>query len=355
MAAPTAPLATTASVLESTHPLPVYDGDRGNYRHTKPASISETAEGMRIPTKVVWIDPTTLVNEGKKYAARRRVTETVDEEKIVEGSSTLERRTEQCSVTCLDAHVVRPVMEIFSAGFGVRDKKWKVQHTWEYQLNLPDIPKAQEPKTSGKSADRQASSKKRRLSQTRESSANVSSTEHEPKYVTVRPDLIVVRTAKSERLNLGKGRPGAASRCISVLEMKREGVISSRVENMMKVATERRDTLHSNPRRNRGTITNPLEREAFDLGSTNLLKQLIQYNLACRVPSGAASDYDSMVFVNFPDMKTGAEVGIKELWDIGVGETMEISVLGPERSADIRAAWFGFLALGSKALSESTD
>ncbi|WQF89458.1 hypothetical protein CDEST_14472 [Colletotrichum destructivum] len=341
MAAPTARLATTASVLESTHPLPVYDGDRGNYRHTKPTSISETAEGMRIPTKVVWIDPTTLVNEGKKYAARRRVTKTVDEEKIVEGSSTLERRTEQCSVTCLDAHVVRPVMEIFSAGFGVRDNKWKVQHTWEYQLNLPDIPKAQEPKTSGKSANRQASSKKRRLSQARESSANASYTEHEPKYVTVRPDLIVVRTAKSERLNLGKGRLGAASRCISVLEMKREGVIPSRVENMMKVAMERRDTLHSNPR------------QAFDLGSTNLLKELIQYNLACRVPSGAASDYDSMVFVNFPDMKTEAKVGIKELWDTGVGETMEISILGPERSADIRAAWLGFLALGSKALSES--
>ncbi|KAK6208493.1 hypothetical protein QIS74_12011 [Colletotrichum tabaci] len=248
-------------------------------------------------------------------------------------------------------------MELFSHGFETnkhRSDAHRIQHTWEPQLTLPDIPKPVDPDESQKGS--KSKTHKRRKISYDFSNTNDDDDDGEPRYVSVRPDMIVVRTKRGERMDMGEGKREAPSRCISVLEMKREGVLSCRVSNLKSVAgTPIRlpPVAGANRRFARGGRHNTCMKTTLDPGSVNLIKQAIVYALTFRVRFVVISDYNTTAFFQFTEMKTGARVGIKKLWETGVGESMDMSILEEDESADVRAAWLGFLATADAELNKS--
>ncbi|KAI3540485.1 hypothetical protein CSPX01_08147 [Colletotrichum filicis] len=262
----------------------------------------------------------------------------INQHLVAEGGSVLQRNAEQDNVVLFHTHIAHPTLECLA--HIIESDTHDVKCTWEHQLRLPSIPKPQpDPAVaaaSGKAksdANKATTSNRSTRPTKRRRMSSLSSVRVSPvsrSHVEVRPDMIVVLDpADARKINLKH----ASSSGISlppppIAVFDDEGLMLAE-----------------------GSTVNTPEAIKLDVGSSNLSKQAICYCLTHRVRGIVLSEFGISFFLRFPNMPL--DLPIRELWEHGVGDVMEVGILEEGDSEKMRAAFLGANIEALKDLQET--
>ncbi|KAK7446209.1 hypothetical protein CaCOL14_006600 [Colletotrichum acutatum] len=352
-----APLSTTDAVFSHEHRLPRYSVGA---RKTTPTSISYTATTRTIPQIIKLVDISKYAQLAEDYKDKV-LGSGINQHLVAEGGSVLQRNAEQDNVVLFHTHIAHPTLECL-AHF-IESDTHDVKCTWEHQLRLPSIPKPQPDPAAAASGKAKSDANKTTTSNrsTRPTKRKRISSLHSVRvspvprsYVEVRPDMIVVLDpADARKIDLKQASLEAKSVCLTCVEMKRTGVLASRVNNI-KAAAAPLPLPVAVPDRMiaEGSHVNTPEAIKLDVGSNNLSKQGICYCLTHRVRNIMLSEFGVAFFLRFPKMPL--DLPISELWEHGVGDLMEVAILEEGDSEKMRAAFLGANIEALKDLQETS-
>ncbi|KAK1709304.1 hypothetical protein BDP67DRAFT_580585 [Colletotrichum lupini] len=236
-----APLRTTDAVFSHEHRLPRYSVGA---RKTTPTSISYTATTRTIPQNIKLVDISKYTQLAEDYKDKV-LGSSINQHLVAEGGSVLQRNAEQDNVVLFHTHIAHPTLECLA--HIIESDTHDVKCTWEHQLRLPSIPKPQpDPAVaaaSGKAksdANKATTSNRSTRPTKRRRMSSLSSVRVSPvsrSHVEVRPDMIVVLDpADARKIDLKHASLEAKSVCLTCVEMKRTGVLVSRVNNIKAAA-----------------------------------------------------------------------------------------------------------------------
>ncbi|KAG7078402.1 hypothetical protein JMJ78_0002074 [Colletotrichum scovillei] len=213
------PLSTTDAVFSHEHRLPRYPVGA---RKTTPTSISYTATTRTIPQNVRLVDIFKYTQLAEDYKEKVLGSD-INQHLVVEGGSVLQRNAEQDNVVLFHTHIAHPTLECLA--HIIESDTHDVKCTWEHQLRLPGEAKSDADKATTSIRSTRPTKRKRISSQ---HSIRVSPVAGS--HVEVRPDMIVVLDpADARKINLKQASLEAESVCITCVEMKRTGVLASRL------------------------------------------------------------------------------------------------------------------------------
>ncbi|KAK1691573.1 hypothetical protein BDP55DRAFT_627216 [Colletotrichum godetiae] len=338
-------LNTTDAIFSRENRLPTYSVGS---RKTTPTSISHTAATRTIPSNIRLVDTSkyTRLAEGCKDKILRSG---INQDLIAAGGKALQRNAEQDNVVLFHTHVAHLTLECLRSI--IQSDTHDVKNTWEHPLSLPSIPKPQPDPASANKTSRSATrpAKRRRIS-------SLTSVQVKPgtgKYVEVRPDMIVVLDPKdAKKIDLERGSLLALCICLICLEMKRTGILSSRVDDI-KAAAAALSQPGATPNDDilaRGSRSNTTEATELNVGSSNLFKQAICYCLTHRIRNAILSEFGVSFFLRFPEMPLN--LSINKLWAHGVGDWMEVGILEEDDSGQMLSAYLGANIEALKDLQE---
>ncbi|KAL2877279.1 hypothetical protein SGCOL_007436 [Colletotrichum sp. CLE4] len=303
-------------------------------------------------TSGLWSPKYTRLAEGCKDKILRSG---INQDLIAAGGKALQRNAEQDNVVLFHTHVAHPTLECLRSI--IQSDTHDVKNTWEHPLSLPSIPKPQPDPASAKaksSANKTSRSATRPAKRRRISS--LTSVQVKPgtgKYVEVRPDMIVVLDPKdAKKIDLERGSLLALCICLICLEMKRTGILSSRVD-IIKAAAAALSQPGATPNDDilaRGSRSNTTEATELNVGSSNLFKQAICYCLTHRIRNAILSEFGVSFFLRFPEMPLN--LSINKLWAHGVGDWMEVGILEEDDSGQMLSAYLGANIEALKDLQE---
>ncbi|KAF4783127.1 hypothetical protein HER10_EVM0006510 [Colletotrichum scovillei] len=351
------PLSTTDAVFSHEHRLPRYPVGA---RKTTPTSISYTATTRTIPQNVRLVDIFKYTQLAEDYKEKVLGSD-INQHLVVEGGSVLQRNAEQDNVVLFHTHIAHPTLECLA--HIIESDTHDVKCTWEHQLRLPSIPKPQPPaaaRAASGEAKSDADKATTSIRSTRPTKRKRISSQHSIRvspvagsHVEVRPDMIVVLDpADARKINLKQASLEAESVCITCVEMKRTGVLASRVDNIKAAAAPLPlPVAVPDCMKARGSQVNTPETIKLDVGSSNLSKLGILYCLTHRVRDIVLSEFGISFFLRFPNMPL--DLPIRELWEHGVGDVMEVGILEEGDSEKMRAAFLGANIEASKDLQET--
>ncbi|KAG7051117.1 hypothetical protein JMJ77_0001744 [Colletotrichum scovillei] len=219
------PLSTTDAVFSHEHRLPRYPVGA---RKTTPTSISYTATTRTIPQNVRLVDIFKYTQLAEDYKEKVLGSD-INQHLVVEGGSVLQRNAEQDNVVLFHTHIAHPTLEI---GHPRRQMHVGAPTTPPVHPQTPAAAAA----ASGEAksdADKATTS----IRSTRPTKRKRISSQHSIRvspvagsHVEVRPDMIVVLDpADARKINLKQASLEAESVCITCVEMKRTGVLASRL------------------------------------------------------------------------------------------------------------------------------
>ncbi|KAG7070144.1 hypothetical protein JMJ76_0001401 [Colletotrichum scovillei] len=327
------PLSTTDAVFSHEHRLPRYPVGA---RKTTPTSISYTATTRTIPQNVRLVDIFKYTQLAEDYKEKVLGSD-INQHLVVEGGSVLQRNAEQDNVnrtpTTSNArgstnYASRPSPNAAAAASG-EAKSDADKATTSIRSTRP--------------------TKRKRIS----SQHSIRVSPVAGSHVEVRPDMIVVLDpADARKINLKQASLEAESVCITCVEMKRTGVLASRVDNIKAAAAPLPlPVAVPDCMKARGSQVNTPETIKLDVGSSNLSKLGILYCLTHRVRDIVLSEFGISFFLRFPNMPL--DLPIRELWEHGVGDVMEVGILEEGDSEKMRAAFLGANIEASKDLQET--
>ncbi|KAK1509025.1 hypothetical protein CABS01_08255 [Colletotrichum abscissum] len=351
------PLSTTDAVFSHQHRLPRYSVGA---RKTTPTSISYTATTRTIPQNIKLMDMSKYTQLAEDYK-EKVLGSGINQHLVAEGGSVLQRNAEQDNVVLFHTHIAHPTLECLA--HIIESDTHDVKCTWEHQLRLPSIPKPQPDPAiaaaSGKAksdANKATTSNRSTRPTKRRRMSSLPSVRVSPisrSHVEVRPDMIVVLDpADARKIDLKHASLEAKSVCLTCVEMKRTGILASRVKNIKAAAAPLPlPVAVHNRMRARGSQVNTPEAIKLDVGSSNLSKQGIGYCLTHRVRDIVLSEFGISFFLRFPNMPL--DLPIRELWEHGVGDVMEVGILEEGDSEKMRAAFLGANIEALKDLQET--
>ncbi|KXH53002.1 hypothetical protein CSIM01_10940 [Colletotrichum simmondsii] len=355
------PLSTTDAVFSHQHRLPRYSVGA---RKTTPTSISYTATTRTIPQNIRLVDMSKYTQLAEDYKEKVLGSD-INQHLVVEGGSVLQRNAEQDNVVLFHTHIAHPTLECLA--HIIESDTHDVKCTWEHQLRLPSIPKPQPDPPAAAAASGEAKSDADKATTSirstrpakRQQISSVHSVRVSPvagSHVEVRPDMIVVLDpADARKINLEQASLKAKSVCLTCVEMKRTGFLASRVNNIKAAAASLPLPAVVSDNQaimvTEGSYVNTPEAIKLDVGSSNLSKQGILYCLTHRVRDIVLSEFGISFFLRFPKMPL--DLPIRELWEYGVGDLMEVGILEEGDSEKMRAAFLGANIEALKDLQET--